>query len=534
MNIFSNRTIRIVLVAAMLTGLVLLYSSDAPAPVPLPEPPDTDLPPDEQETAKAKELEAAEDIDLPALNARIQEHRKSIESKMDRAVTEDDHYTLLEAFQENQFYGDMDKIRERGVLRVLISMGRTNFFFSNGRIRGFEYELMREFEKDINKGLAQGQRPVRVFFIPTPFDELVDNLNQGLGDVAAAGLTVTQERSKKVRFTRPYIRNVSEVVVTNKTVNGLQTLQDLSGRKVYVRPGSSYAEHLERVNRSLISKQLAPITIVEGDPSLTTDDILEMVNAGVIKITVADSHVAAIWAKTLPDIKVRESLAISKGGKIAWAVRKNTPELKAELNGFLKTHQKGTLMGNIFYERYFQNTHWIGNPASPEEREKLSPMEDLFQKYGNEYGFDWLALAAQAYQESGFDHTKTSQKGAVGVMQVLPSTAADKWVSIPDIDNLENNIHAGVKYLYFLRERYFNSPEIAPEDRVFFAWAAYNAGPARINHLRRQAALNGLDPNKWFFNVEKVASLDIGRETVDYVANINKYYVAFRLGYERS
>ncbi|MBI9076477.1 MAG: transporter substrate-binding domain-containing protein [Desulfatibacillum sp.] len=537
MKLFSNRSIRIILVAAMLTGLVLLYASDASSPIPLPEPPDTDLPPLDQEpqkTGEPQELGKPEDIDQAVLNEKILEHRKTIESKMDENAQEGDHFTLLESFQKDRFKGDLDQIRERGVLRVLISMGRTNFFFSDGKIRGFEFELMREFEKALNQDLEPGQRPVKVFFFPTPFDELVDSLDQGLGDVIAAGLTITPERNNRVRFTRPYIRNVKEVLVVNKSVKNLHSLEDLSGRQVYVQSGSSYVDSLEIINEILIAKNLSPVTIVQGDPTLTNDDILELVNAGAVKITVADSHVAQIWGKALPDIRVRENLAISKGGKIAWAVRKDNHQLRSRLNEFLQTHKKGTLMGNIFFDRYFLKTHWIKKSAMPREQEKLSPLEILFQKYGSEYGFDWLALAAQAYQESGFDHSKTSHRGAVGVMQIMPSTAADKWVSISDIENLENNVHAGVKYLSFLRERYFNSPEIAPEDRIFFAWAAYNAGPARINQLRREAALTGLNPNKWFDNVEKIAALHIGRETVEYVANVNKYYVAFRLGYERS
>jgi len=117
-------------------------------------------------------------------------------------------------------------------------------------------------------------------------------------------------------------------------------------------------------------------------------------------------------------------------------------------------------------------------------------------------------------------------------MQLLPSTAADASVGIPDIHLLENNIHAGTKYLAFLRDRYFSDPAIAPADRVDFAWAAYNVGPARIRRLRRHAFERGFDPNRWFDNVERVAAEELGREPVDYVANINKYYLAYKLHYE--
>ncbi len=142
-------------------------------------------------------------------------------------------------------------------------------------------------------------------------------------------------------------------------------------------------------------------------------------------------------------------------------------------------------------------------------------------------------MAAQAYQESQLDQRKVSPAGAVGIMQVLPSTASQKPININNVKKVENNIHAGVKYLSFLRKRYFSDPEIAPADRVDFSWAAYNAGPTRIQKLRGKAEERGYNPNKWFNNVEHLASETIGRETVDYVININKYYVSYKFALER-
>ncbi len=274
----------------------------------------------------------------------------------------------------------------------------------------------------------------------------------------------------------------------NKTVDGLNGLSDLAGRVVYVRAGSSYVTHLEALSRELEATGIKPIVVKQAENILTTEDILEMVNAGVVDITVADHHVADIWAGVLPDIVVRKDLEVNSGGQIAWAVRKNNPKLKESLNSFVKTIKKGSLMGNILFKRYYQNAEWIKNPISPAEREKLENFVILFDKYSRQYGFDWLAIAAQGYQESGLDQSKKSGAGAVGVMQLLPSTAADKAVGIKNINIAENNIHAGVKYLSFIRERYFSDPDINPSAQVDFAWAAYNAGPAKINRMRERAA----------------------------------------------
>jgi len=186
------------------------------------------------------------------------------------------------------------------------------------------------------------------------------------------------------------------------------------------------------------------------------------------------------------------------------------------------------LLGNMLIKRYYKNTRWIRNPTTSAEQKKLDSLKTLFKKYANKYDFDWLKIAAIAYQESGFDQNKKSAAGAVGIMQVRPATAADRNIRISDVNDLENNIHAGVKYLGFLRDRYFSDPHISSADRVNFTFAAYNAGPAKVNALRRKAVKLNLDPNKWFFNVEHVARRVIGRETVQYVANINKYFIAFK------
>jgi membrane-bound lytic murein transglycosylase MltF len=183
----------------------------------------------------------------------------------------------------------------------------------------------------------------------------------------------------------------------------------------------------------------------------------------------------------------------------------------------------------VLFNRYFEDTTWIQDPTRGSERGKLDTMIGLFKKYGERYGFDWVVIAAQAYQESRLDQSLVSPRGAVGVMQLLPSTAADERIGIPDVGSLENNIHAGVKYLHVLRERYFSAPEIAPEARMHFAHAAYNAGPARVRQMQRLAADMGLDPNRWFGNVEQAALRVVGQETVRYVANVQKYYAAYTL-----
>ncbi|NIQ98116.1 MAG: lytic transglycosylase F [Desulfuromonadales bacterium] len=425
---------------------------------------------------------------------------------------------------DETFTGDLPAIVERKHLRVLTNFNRTNFFLKNGQLYGFEYSLIKEYEKFINSSASRSDLRLTVEFVPVRRDRLIPDLVAGRGDIAAAGLTITPARQKRVDFTRPYIEGVDEVVVTHRRA-GLESLEDLSGREVFVRRSSSYYESLVELSRRFEKQGLAPVDIVEADETLETEDILELVNSGAVKITIADSHLAKIWAKAFDDIRVHGNLAVRTGGEIAWMVRENNPELKASLNRFLKSYEKGTLMGNIYFNRYFRDTKWISNPLSTFEDD--APYVALFRKYGDKYGFDWRLLMALGYQESGLDHDKRSHAGAVGIMQIRPSTASDPNVGINDISSMERNIHAGVKYLAFLRDRYFDAPEIQERQRVRLALAAYNAGPGRILEARGKAEQMGRDPNKWFRNVEMAVLKLVGQETVKYVSNINKYYLIF-------
>jgi membrane-bound lytic murein transglycosylase MltF len=209
-------------------------------------------------------------------------------------------------------------------------------------------------------------------------------------------------------------------------------------------------------------------------------------------------------------------------------MRKNSPKLEAFVNKYLKDYRSGTLLGNVIYGKYLGNTQWLKRILNPNHINKLESLTPIFELYSDQYNFDSLMISAQGFQESGLDQSKVSHKGAVGVMQVLPSTAKDPNVNIPDIYQVDNNIHAGVKYMRFVKDRYFSEQNILPEDQVYFALAAYNAGPANIRKMRRLAEKNGYDPNKWFRNVEIMARRNIGREPVHYVSNINRYFIIYK------
>ncbi len=446
---------------------------------------------------------------------------------------EADNSHPLDAHLTDSYSEDLDGLLKRKYIRVLTTYNRTNFFLDRGKLRGFEYALLRQYQKALNKGVTRRELQIVFEFIPVARDRLIPDLVEGYGDIAAAGLTITPERQKQVDFTTPYVTGIDEVLVTHKAVTPIQDITALSAHSVFVRPSSSYHESLLALNRRLSAQGLWPVKIVPADENLETEDILELVNSGAIARTVCDSHIAAAWAEILTDIRVVGDVTFRKGGDIAWAVRKTSPTLKASLDRFAKNHQKGTRLGNILFSRYYEQTTWIKNPLAGNPGKKLAAYAPLFKEYAAEYGFDWRLISAMAFQESGFDHKRVSPKGAVGIMQVRPETAADPNVGIPDISSVANNIQAGVKYLKFLQDQYFDDATILPQDQVRFSLAAYNAGPARMRRARKKAIRMQLDPNRWFRNVEIAMLKIVGQETVRYVSNINKYYVIYSNAYQQ-
>lgn len=424
--------------------------------------------------------------------------------------------------------GDLSAIlKERRPLRVLVSYNRTNFFVDRGAMRGMEHDLMQAYRKYLTKHHAADH--VRMVFIAVPFDDLIPALTEGRGDVIAAGLTVTPARKKDIAFSHAYLKNVSEVVVGSSLATPVRKLPDLSDRTVHVMRGSSYVIHLRKANDRLERNGHDPIEIREAELHLVTEDILEMADRGLIQYTVADSHMLDIWKEAMPNLHPFD-LTLHEGGKLAWAVRKDCPQLLKSLNAFVDTVEPGTLLGNMVFKRYYENTDWIKAPYALSQDQELLSLKGVLQKYAEKYDFDWTKLAAIAFQESRLNMDTTSSAGAVGIMQVRPSTALDPNVNVKDYKTLDGNVHAGTKYLRFLMDRYFS--DVEPDTRVDFALAAYNAGPARVAKLRKQAKAMGLNPNVWFGNVEWAAYKDIGTETPTYVANIQMYYAAYKSIFE--
>lgn len=455
------------------------------------------------------------------------------EAKPSSLTTQREQLTISPEEAMKPWTGDLDGMIKRRLIRVLTVYSKTFYFIDKGAQRGTTHDFFRLFEEDLNKKLVkdktlkQKHLKVNVMFIPVARDELLQALAAGKGDIASANLTITGERQKLVDFTLPTYPNVSEVVVSGPGSPAVSSVDDLAEKEVFVRKSSSYYESLVALNRRFSAEKKPAVIIKEAPEALEDEDLIEMLNAGLIPLIVVDKHKADFWKQVFPKITVNDGVAVRIGGDIAPAIRKGSPQMKAALDDFVVRHAIGTSAGNMILKRYLKNAKYVMNAASESERKKFLAVIQYFQKYGDKYDVDWLLMAAQGYQESRLNQAARSPVGAIGVMQVMPSTGEE--LKVGDITEVEPNIHAGVKYMRWMIDKYYGKEPMTNIDKTLFAFASYNAGAGRISQLRKEAAKRGLDPNIWFHNVEYVAAEKIGAETVTYVGNIYKYYIAYRL-----
>jgi len=426
--------------------------------------------------------------------------------------------------------GDLDEIAKRRVVRVLLPFRRPEFFYMDGHPAGILQEAFQELERVLNqKYKTTAANRIVVALLPTPIDKLRQRMLGGYGDIAAYSISITEQNKQVVDFTSPTLTGLKMVIVTGPGAPELKTLADLSGKEVWIMPQTRMKDDIEALNGKLRSQGKAPVVMRETDALLDPADVMEMVNTGTYPVALMQNRMAEFWAQVFDEIKPRKDLVVAEDVNLAWAIQKGTPNLKAFLDECIRTHGVGTAFGNTIMQRYLKETKYVKNARDSAEMKKFRATAPIFKKYAKDYEFDYLLLVAQGYQESGLDQKVKSHVGAIGIMQVMPKTAATDPVKISNIQTVDNNIHAGVRMIHFLVNDYFNEAGLDPFNRTLFAIAAYNAGPAKIGRCRQVAKDMGYDPNKWFGNVEVAAAKLVGRETTQYVANIYKYYLAYRM-----
>jgi membrane-bound lytic murein transglycosylase MltF len=452
----------------------------------------------------------------PAMQSAIVAHKESAVERRLRIAAQ-------------PFTGDFDAMLERRIIRVAAPYSRSLFYLDKGRERGIGAELVRDFERWLNQKYAKqlGKRPLTIYLAAETREKLLPDVTAGLFDIAIGNLTVTEAREKLVDFVAPDdVRRVNEIVVTGPASPALASIDDLAGRTVHVRRSSSYYESLVAQNEKLEAAGKPEIKLVLVPDALEDEDMMEMTNAGLLSVIVVDDWKAIMWSKALRKLVLHDKIALREGGKLGWAIRKDSPRLAAELTEFYTTWVKKQGVLAYRLDRAMKSGA-LRHPGQDAEFKRFEDTVAFFVKYGRQYRFDPIMLAAQGYQESTLDQRKRSRIGAIGVMQIMPATGQS--LKVGDITLTEPNVHAGAKYMDELMTRYFPDAAFDDQNRTLFAFASYNAGPGNISRMRKEAAKRGLDPDKWFNNVEVVTAEKIGLETTTYVRNIFKYYTSYTL-----
>ena len=423
-------------------------------------------------------------------------------------------------------HGDLPEMQRRGVLRVITRNNAATFFLWRGEQMGFEFELLREFAK---------RRDLHVEVVIAPeHASLFEMLEQGAGDVAAASLPIdVPPRTPDVVMTRPF-NYVYDHLVARHDDDSILGFEDFNARTVTVRRSSTHWRTLERLRDAGLKVDIAP-----APEDAETEALIAAVGEGHIDLTVAASHVLDIELGHRSD--VRKAFTLRGPVPLGWAVRRDNPELLAALNEFLDKEYRG-LFFNVVYQKYFENPVRMRrhreDRVDHEQADGLSPWDEMVKREVETYGFDWPLIVAQMYQESRFNPKARSHAGAIGLMQLLPRTARE--FGVRRLRDPEQSIRAGVAYLAWLHSRF--EPDLTVKDRIWFALAAYNAGYGHVTDARRLASEElGLDPNRWFDNVEEAMRLLSkrayyrntvhgyvrGYEVVNYVREIRERYRSY-------
>ena len=418
---------------------------------------------------------------------------------------------------------DLAAIRSSRVLKVLVNQSRNSSGEVQGQAIGVEYHRLRAFEQYLNGHARDGQE-ITLKIIPKAKDQLLGALQRGEGDLVAPGELLDLQSGHAVSTSEPIASNIPLILVGIKGERRYTKLEQLSGKTLALPTGSAAGDAISQINQKLALHKLAPVKVEWVDPSLAVEDVLEMVQGGIFHLTIVEQPIAERWGKILPKLRFDRQVLISEPGEEYWFVRRDASMLRASIDRFLSTYKKPS-DEDVAFLRIYRRLYQVHYPLAKADRQRLEKLRPVLQKHADAQGMDWLNLAALAFKESALQPETGSGGGPTGLMQITPSAA--QRVGVNNIQNLDANVQAGAKYLAMIRRKFFSSPKLNERERMAFVLAAYNMGPERVQGMRAEARRRGLNPNQWFFQVERIAMEQVGMSAVSYVNSVNKYYLAF-------
>jgi len=418
---------------------------------------------------------------------------------------------------------DLTEIRSSRVLRVLVNQSRNSSGEVQGQAIGVEYHRLRAFEQYLN-GYARDGQAITLKIIPKAKDQLLGALQRGEGDVVAPGELLDMQAGHAVSTSEPIASGIPLVLVGRKGERSYTRLEQLSGKTLALPTGSAAGDAVSQINQKLALHKLPPVKIEWVDPTLAVEDVLEMVQGGIFHLTIVEQPIAERWGKILPKLRFDRQVHIRNPGEEFWFVRRDASMLRASIDRFLATYKKPSDQ-DVAFLRIYRRLYQVHDPLAKAHRQRLEQLRPVLQKHADAQGIDWLNLAALAFKESALQPSSRGGGGPTGLMQITPSAA--QRVGVNNIQDLDANVQASAKYLAMIRRKFFSSPKLNERERMAFVLAAYNIGPERVQGMRAEARRRGLNPNQWFFQVERIAMEQVGMGPVSYVNSVNKYYLAF-------
>jgi membrane-bound lytic murein transglycosylase MltF len=426
--------------------------------------------------------------------------------------------------------GSYSEMFQRGEIRMAVPYDRTIYINDKGTPRGLSIQISKGLAKWINAKYSSQLKGklISIKLVPTISAELLNSLISGRADIAVGDIGLYEPISNSHDLIVNHASRVEqEVLVTGPSSPVLQKMTDLSGQTVYGSRNTNFQMTLGALNEELRRDGRPPVNLISPLGDLDDEDLLEMLNAGLIQYVIVGNWKFKLWQSIYKNIVMHEELSVKDVGWIGWVVRANNQDLNDDLSGFYQSDEFDQSRRAFRQEDYKEHLKGLKDPIDKMAWARFESMRPLFNKFGAEYKLNPLFIASLGFQETLLNQSAVSGVGAIGVMQLMPATGMS--LGVGDIHLLEPNIHAGADYMNQLVTKYFPDAQFEGNNRSLFAVASYNIGPNNVAKAREQAKQLGFNPNQWFGNVEFIATERMGYEPMIYVRNVYKYFMSYRL-----
>ena len=426
--------------------------------------------------------------------------------------------------------GTYEQMLQRGLIRVAVPYDRTIYVNDKAVPKGIAVQMSKAMQAWMTRQYAaelKGKALV-IKLVPTQYADLLSSLTAGKADMVIGDLGLYHPSKNAHEYLLHHAYKLDrEVLVSGPSAIAIRSTEDLAGQTVYGGRNTNFPSTIQEINTGLRNKGKPPVNILSPLGTLDGEDLLEMVDAGLIPFVIISDWKAKLWQPIYKHMVIHDDIFTKDAGWIGYGVRSSNQDLSEAINSFIGSDAYDQALKAYRGEDYKAHMQGLKDPIEKSAWARFESMRPLFQKYGTQYNLDPLFIAALGFQETLLNQSAVSKVGAIGVMQLMPATGNS--LGVGDIHLLESNIHGGADYMNQLITKFFPDAQFKGDNRALFAVASYNIGPNNVAKARDQAREMGFDPNEWFGNVEFVATQRMGYEPMIYVRNVYKYFISYEL-----